>query len=142
MLRGRLKLARAQVAAGGKGLTNALSRQAERARARLERAQLRSRAIDAQVADEKHRLARAIQAMEQAQLRNLAATRDRLSGLGRMLGSLGYTETLRRGFAVVRDGEDGPLIAGRVDGRMTVGADRPAKPTTSPKGTDPQGSLF
>jgi len=38
--------------------------------------------------------------------RRLRAEADRLAGLGRVLNSLGYEQTLRRGFAVVRGPED------------------------------------
>ena len=91
--------------------------------------------------------------------------RQRLSALERMLGTLGYTETLRRGFAVVRRLPDAALVRNRAeaagataleiefaDGRLEVGqtaASGPEpKPSTAKKRrakTDTpgsQGSLF
>ena len=77
--------------------------------------------------------------------------RQRLTSLERMRQTLGYTETLRRGFAVVRG--DGAVItdtnAARLaksleiefaDGRFTPPSDKAAKPKSA-KPTD-QGSLF
>jgi len=92
-----------------------------------------------------------------------AAPRNRISGLveaverlDRMRQSLGYTETLRRGYAVVR-GKEG-LVSSRAeaeaaqnlqiefhDGRMdvSVAGTRPRKTSaTPPPPEEPQGSLF
>lgn len=82
--------------------------------------------------------------------------RDRLDGLERMRQSLGYTETLKRGYAVVRG--DGDVVTTRAaaqaagaleiefaDGRLTVGegSAKPAPKPKKPKDTPPeQGSLF
>ncbi len=91
---------------------------------------------------------------------HLDRNRDRLAALGRMHGTLGYKETLQRGYAVVRDGAGAVLpdkksaeAAGELDiefrdGHLstTSGASprKPGKSSTaakSGKDTD-QGSLF
>ena len=82
-----------------------------------------------------------------ARLRRLA---DRLEALDRTRMTLGYGETLKRGYAVVRG--DGAVVTGKAaaeaatvlelefrDGRVTLGA-RPRKPKGSEGGG--QGSLF
>ena len=86
----------------------------------------------------------------QAQVRDL---RSRLTALDRLRETLGYKETLKRGYAVVRG--DGAVVTTQhaaqaataleiefADGRMTVGA-AGAKPATKSKPKPPeQGSLF
>ncbi|MFC3182593.1 exodeoxyribonuclease VII large subunit [Cypionkella sinensis] len=88
-----------------------------------------------------------LQAAPTHRLRSLA---QRLEALDRTRTTLGYTETLQRGYAVVRG--DGDVVTSKAaaekaqtleiefaDGRLTLGA-RPAK---KPKPTGPtQGSLF
>jgi exodeoxyribonuclease VII large subunit len=80
---------------------------------------------------------------------------DRLAALDRTRQTLGYTETLKRGYAVVR-GEAGVVTtraaaetAGALeiefaDGRLAVGASGPKPAPKKPKGTPPpeQGTLF
>ncbi len=80
---------------------------------------------------------------------------DRLASLDRMHGTLGYKETLRRGYAVVRDGDD--VVTNRKDaakakalqiefgdGVYDVGAPAASapKPAKKPKPAPDQGSLF
>ena len=80
--------------------------------------------------------------------------KDKLEALERLRQTLGYTETLKRGYAVVRG--DGDVVTSKKaaagaseleiqfhDGRITVGA--AVKPQKKPKAGDPpagQGSLF
>lgn len=100
--------------------------------------------------------------LDHAYLSAVARQTDRLVALERMRQTLGYTETLKRGYAVVRGDGDvvttqkaaskaGALEIEFADGRLSVGdatatAAKPkAKPTkpSSPGKTDPgQGSLF
>lgn len=91
----------------------------------------------------------------------LAAQRDRLSALDRMRLTLGYTETLRRGYVVVRGaegvvtGREAARAAGALelefhDGRLDVAvtgsapqpAKRPRGGTDRDGGAGSQGSLF
>lgn len=89
--------------------------------------------------------------------------RERLTGLGRMLKTLGYKETLERGYAVVRDGADNVVVSASgiapgtalnielADGRISASATEAAakdtvpqksKPRTAKKPDPGQGSLF
>jgi exodeoxyribonuclease VII large subunit len=83
----------------------------------------------------------------------IKALTDQLSALDRLRETLGYKETLKRGYAVVRS--EGNVIttskaanAASVleiefhDGRMTTGAGTSVKKTIPPKPTPEQGSLF
>ena len=76
----------------------------------------------------------------------------RLDGLERLRHSLGYTQTLKRGFAVVRG--DGAVVTRKAaaqtaaaleiefaDGRLSLGARAPKKPKPAPEKPE-QGSLF
>ncbi|MBD3788583.1 MAG: exodeoxyribonuclease VII large subunit, partial [Sphingomonadales bacterium] len=90
--------------------------------------------------------------LEAAQARRTAVLADRLEGLDRMRRSLGYEDTLKRGYAVVRG--DGAVVTTRAaaeaaqaleiefqDGRLTLGG----KPAARTRGKEPgpdQGSLF
>jgi exodeoxyribonuclease VII large subunit len=99
--------------------------------------------------------------------RRLADANQRLEGVGRLLGSLGYQAVLSRGYAVVRNAEDVPVMAsaglqkgealsvefadGRTHVQVTDGAaaapkKAPAKPPAKkakPKTPTPdQGDLF
>ncbi len=81
--------------------------------------------------------------LQAAFTRGIQRRRDAVERLDRMRASLGYRQTLARGFAVVRDDRGGVLTsagsAGKA-GRMQIEfADGilPARPDT-----DPQGSLF
>ena len=84
------------------------------------------------------------------------AWRKQLAGLERMRQTLGYTETLKRGYAVVRG--DGDVVTSRAaaaaaraleiefhDGRLALDAAPAPKPARKPKDKPPepgQGSLF
>ncbi len=88
--------------------------------------------------------------LEAAPAARLAALAQRLEALDRTRMTMGYAETLRRGFAVVRG--DGAVVTSKVaaeraaaieiefaDGRLTVGTrPKPKKPGEGPE----QGSLF
>lgn len=81
----------------------------------------------------------------------IARHRQRLDALDRMRQTLGYAETLKRGFAVVRG--DGQVVTSKsaaekaavievefADGRVTLGAK--AKPKKAGEASGGQGSLF
>jgi len=94
--------------------------------------------------------------MRPALLADLARRRDRLDALGRMHGSLGYEQTLARGYAVVRDADGRPLTDaeavralaqftvqmrdGTLDAMPLAAPPRPRKKPTEPG--PGQGSLF
>ncbi|PSL22359.1 exodeoxyribonuclease VII large subunit [Shimia abyssi] len=95
--------------------------------------------------------------LEDAGQRRIDNSRERVDTLERMRQTLGYTETLARGYAVVRG--DGDLIttvkgakkAGQIeiefaDGKVDVGVGNEAKKTVKPavisKDIPDQGSLF
>ncbi len=97
------------------------------------------------------------QRLGEAGRRQLRVWRDRLEGLERLRTNVGYRETLKRGYAVVRG--DGDLVTTRVaaaqagaleiefaDGRLAVSQEekppaRKPKPKAKPAPPD-QGSLF
>ncbi|MFD1912235.1 exodeoxyribonuclease VII large subunit [Halodurantibacterium flavum] len=88
--------------------------------------------------------------LDQAGAARLAAARDRLEGLERLRQTLGYQETLRRGYAVVRS--EGAVVTTKAaaeqaaaleiefqDGRLSIGS-RPGR--RGKPGPERQGSLF
>ena len=151
---------RAEQSAGlAKALDSALSRRTERA---ADRAQaLAARLAPAlerlilqaarRVAEGRAQLATLDQRLQAAPGARLTALSARLAALDRTRGTLGYRETLKRGYAVVRG--DGVVVTGRAaaekaaavevefhDGRLLLGAHPPRKPRAG-SGPD-QGSLF
>ena len=100
-------------------------------------------------------------AFETAMTSRLRETRDRFQTLERLRETMGYKATLKRGYAVVRDGASGaPLPDMKTaqkagiyeiefrDGRLPIGADvrsdepKPKKPAQKKTPKDDQGSLF
>ena len=135
------------------GLGNGLTRTTDRAAARLAALPLRPARLTERTRRGRERLDRASSTLLQGVTRQLDTARRGLSATGRMLGSLGYTETLRRGFAVVRD-EQGALVPTAVaaeratrleiefaDGKFSP--DSPPRPKAQkPEEPGGQGSLF
>ncbi len=145
-------------------LSAAIRPQAMRRRLREARARLDERAARLKPALLRRDITRRARELERLQGRFAVASRHgleqrrhKLQALARMLQGLGYTETLRRGYAVVRG--DGRIVTGVeaarkaaaleiefADGRVPVGrADGPArKPGRGGRGGPPegQGSLF
>jgi exodeoxyribonuclease VII large subunit len=87
--------------------------------------------------------------LDAAPAMRLSSLSERLAALDRTRQTLGYHQTLKRGYAVVRG--DGDVVTGKAgaeaataleiefhDGKLAVGA-RPKKPKAGPAG---QGSLF
>ncbi len=88
--------------------------------------------------------------------RATAKRRERVTSLGRTLATLGYTETLARGYAVVRG--DGKVVTGKAqaekagmleiefaDGKLLTGTGGPRKPAKKPVKQDvppEQGTLL
>jgi exodeoxyribonuclease VII large subunit len=104
------------------------------------------------VAQERERLGDRARRLDAAWERAAHRRDDRLKALARVLGTLGYEETLKRGYAVVRG--DGAVVtttaaatAARTleiqfrDGRLPVGT-AGDRPRTAPKPKPEQGSLF
>ncbi|EEW24105.1 exodeoxyribonuclease VII large subunit, partial [Rhodobacter ferrooxidans] len=90
--------------------------------------------------------------LQAAQKQRLARLSDRLEALERTRATLGYAETLRRGYVVVRG--DGAVVTSKAlaeraaalelefhDGRMALGL-RAAKPRKAGEPGPDQGSLF
>ena len=106
-------------------------------------------------AEGRRTLAEAVSRMRAAQIRALRARADRLSAADRLRQSLGYVETLARGYAVVWSGERlvtsaaaareaGPLDLEFRDGRVPAGAASEPAPRPKPRRRKPpdQGTLF
>lgn len=159
VLTAMLRALRAGVEGRAEALTRALTARAER-RAdrltdlsrRLDRAMART-TTDAlrEVTRGRERLAALTLRLDAAPRTRIAAGNDALMRLDRMRQTLGYAETLRRGYAVVRG--DGAVVTTKAaaerasaleiefaDGRLTPGAPRP--PRRRDQGPAGQGSLF
>lgn len=143
----------------------------DRAR-RLEAGLIRARGqSQRQITDDRARLTALVSRLQPAMTRGLTTRRERLDRLDRLRQTLGHRETLKRGFAVVRN-LDGGVIADAGQARLTVqfqiefrdgqvraapvdgtpatgqggGAPKPAKPATrkapKPQAGPRQKSLF
>ncbi len=128
-------------------LVPTLSRQAERARDRLDRLFLRP----PDVSSARVRLENAGQRLSAIASAQQAERKARLEALDRLRETLGYRETLKRGYAVVRG--DGDVVTTQAaaksakaleiefaDGRMALGSKAKSSGTKSTPGD--QGSLF
>jgi len=112
--------------------------------------------IRARVATLAERVADRAARLGPAEARLLATSGERVAGLARLLGSLGYRRTLERGYAVVRGPEGGLLTrAGEVAAgaaleiefadervRAVAGGGRPAPKAKGGSGGGGQQSLF
>ena len=115
-------------------------------------AHLRPQVLQQMVGVKRERLNNVLQRFESASKSQVARLRDRLDGLERMRQTLGYTETLKRGYAVVRAGDQvvttkaqaakaGALEIEFADGKLATGG-KPVK-RKAPKPAPPeQGSLL
>ena len=137
----------------GPELRRAAVRQRERLMARADR--LRPALVTERTARAGERLAALSGRLEAARKGQAEARVARLESLTRLLGSLGYEETLKRGFAVVREGEEVVTSAARAgqatapleiqfhDGRLTPGGGAVRKKPKKPAEPPPeQGDLF
>ncbi|MDF1872918.1 exodeoxyribonuclease VII large subunit [Vannielia sp.] len=137
-------------------LAPALMRRTNRERERLAQrtAMLRPQLITARTRHQSERLTALTSRLATNQRSQAEARTKRLQSLARLLGSLGYEETLKRGFAVVREGEAVITTAARAakatspleiefqDGRHSLGRSATKKPP-KPKAPPPeQGDLF
>ena len=131
-------------------LAPALQRRVTEERARLDRQVVRA----PDVARAAERMTTLLRRLSDRATRQQERQRARLDALDRLRETLGYRETLKRGYAVVRgDGEvvtssDGVEAASNIeiefaDGRVTVSGARPPKGKPKPPtGSGEQGSLF
>ncbi|MEM1343451.1 MAG: exodeoxyribonuclease VII large subunit [Pseudomonadota bacterium] len=116
---------------------------------------LRPRLVSAPLAQATARLGERGQRLDAAGGRSLKNAQERVAALARLLESLGYRQTLARGYAVVRT-EDGAVVtkakavrAGHAldiefaDGHAsTIAARKPKRSTRKPDPETAQGSLF
>lgn len=159
VLTAMLRALRAGVEGRAEALTRAIAARGERRTdrltdlsRRLDRAMART-TTDAlrEVTRGRERLAALTLRLDTAPQTRIAAGTDALLRLDRMRQTLGYAETLRRGYAVVRG--DGAVVTTKAaaerasaleiefaDGRLTPGA--PRAPRRKDQGPAGQGSLF
>ncbi|QHQ34994.1 exodeoxyribonuclease VII large subunit [Algicella marina] len=137
-------------------LSSSLVRRVERASDRLGRIQLNPRGLKTAVSTQVEGLERIRARMQRASASEFRNLRQRLAALDRVRTTVGYKETLKRGFAVVRDAEGRALSLAEqarsvarleiefADGRVpAVQADAPVKKSSkSASGPVGQGSLF
>ena len=157
LLTARFDRQRDRLDAWGHRLDAALARPAAEKRRAFEK--VAARLDPGRIAEARARRAREFDALafrfDRAGTAQLRGWRDRLAALSRTHQTLGYTETLKRGYAVVRG--DGHVVGSKAaaaaaealeiefaDGRLAVGgAPGPAAKKASPKPPPPeQGSLF
>ncbi len=114
---------------------------------------IRPATLRTRVSAEKSRLEDRVRRLEPALGRAMTARKDRIAGFDRLLRTLGYKETLARGYAVVRAGEN---VVTRVaaakaaealeiefsDGRLDVATGRGGVAKKRKDGGPGQGSLF
>ncbi|MFZ7093163.1 exodeoxyribonuclease VII large subunit [Primorskyibacter sp. 2E233] len=147
---------RARVADRSARLAPALQRLVQMRRETLARRGdgLSLRPIQREIAAQSDRLAGLSRRMDQAHTGRLAEARRKLEAVDRLRETLGYRETLRRGYAVVRG--DGHVLTSKAaakdatgleiefaDGRLKIGGGSAAKPAAKAKSKPPeQGSLF
>jgi len=111
------------------------------------------RGLQREIVAQQEVLARLAQRQAQAQANRLSDARQRLTALDRLRETLGYRETLRRGYAVVRG--DGNVITTKTeaeaasgleiefaDGRLKLGGAAPPRPRKTKPEPPEQGSLF
>ncbi|WP_099827168.1 exodeoxyribonuclease VII large subunit [Oceaniglobus indicus] len=134
------------------GLERALERQRERLDSRADRLTLRP--AERAIVTGRRDLAVLVRRLETRGAESIEARRQKLAALERLRLSLGYTATLQRGYAVVRDGDTvvtdtKSARAARVleiefaDGRMTPGvAPKRRKAAKPPKTPPEQGELL
>jgi exodeoxyribonuclease VII large subunit len=161
-LSGYLARRQDRIAALGGRLAPELARKLSNSRDQLRRTdRLSPDSIARSTRHGQERLAREVGQFHKALVSHTSQLKDRLSALERMRQTLGYKETLGRGYAVVRDGDghvlgslsaaksadaldiefsDGRLAAQR--GKVSASKSPPSKPVKKPKADGGQGSLF
>ncbi|MEM9757112.1 MAG: exodeoxyribonuclease VII large subunit [Pseudomonadota bacterium] len=127
------------------------------AAARVAQGRLVGRLSPARISDRamalRHGVARAVDALRRDAATRVPARRQSLDAVARLLQSLSYKDTLRRGYAVVRDAAGivteakaarsaNTLEIEFADGKVTVGATGPAPKRGKPKPGASQADLF
>ena len=160
VLQARMRQAARELAQPAARLDPALARYAKDQRRALEAlaARIRPDTLARETRRERERLARVSRQFADAARRLEDTRRARLEALDRLRETLGYKETLKRGYAVVRG--DGALVTGTkaaraagelelefADGKLVIGSgggggggSKPKKPT--PKAPPEQGTLL
>lgn len=119
-------------------------------------AALRPQALQQMIVQKQQILQRVIDDLASIPVRQMERWRDRLGSLARLLETLGYTATLERGFAVVRNDEGAILSSAKTakaagvldiefkDGRYKTDTTQAVKKPRTKAKSDPtdQGSLF
>ncbi|SFD45963.1 exodeoxyribonuclease VII large subunit [Roseivivax sediminis] len=154
LLRSRVAEARRNIAALAPRPDPALARLIAARREALGRRadRLDPRPFAARIAHQQDRLATLSRRLDVALREGTQARRQKLDALDRLRETLGYRETLRRGYAVVRG--DGHVVTNRPaaeaasgleiefhDGRLRLGGSAPKKPAQRKRAPE-QGSLF
>ncbi len=151
MLSREVQHRQAQVAALAPQLVRALLGHVAQKRMALAKYRLRLAPLQRDLAHKRQSLAALTARLSRSGTQQLYGWQHRLGALERMRQSLGYTNTLKRGYAVVRG--DGAVVTGVkaaraagaieiefADGRYKLGGEKPrTKPAKPPQG---QGSLF
>ncbi|KZD11028.1 exodeoxyribonuclease VII large subunit [Oceanibaculum pacificum] len=101
------------LAAQGRALDQAMTAALHRQQARQERiaARLRPQLISAELRDVGERLRRASLDLHNCTGRRVQNAADRLAAQGRLLESFSFKKVLERGFVLVRDADDRPVMA-------------------------------
>jgi exodeoxyribonuclease VII large subunit len=153
-LRTRIESETRRLGSLGLRLAPALSRGVGQDRTRFEtlNTRLRANVLERDIQQKKRAFSDVSRRFSQIATSEVAARRERLDALDRLRETLGYTETLRRGYAVVRDGDQ--VITTKSDaskathleiefkdGRMPLTRSATAKAKKS-HSSDDQGTLF
>jgi len=154
-LRTRIESETRRLGSLGPRLAPALSRGVSQDRTRFETLNTRLRAdvLERDIQQKKRAFLDVSRRFSQIATSEVAARRERLDALDRLRETLGYKETLRRGYAVVRDGDQ--LITTKSDaskavhleiefkdGRMPLARGATAAKTKKSPSSDDQGTLF
>ena len=152
-LRARLAAESTRVSEWSRRLGPALARGISRRADRLDATRLRSAPIKEQLNRQRRDLDLLAPRLDAAMSTRLTSQNDRIEALDRLRRSIGYEETLKRGYSVVRSGDTivtdakaaenaGALEIQFRDGRVAVTTGAKIKPAKDNPQKPEQGSLF
>ena len=152
-LRARLAAESTRVSEWSRRLGPALARGISRRADRLDATRLRSAPIKEQLNRQRRDLDLLAPRLDAAMSTRLTSQNDRIEALDRLRRSIGYEETLKRGYSVVRSGDTivtdakaaenaGALEIQFRDGRVAVTTGAKIKPAKDKPQKPEQGSLF